>query len=283
MANFAFPSKEELDIMVEEGSKIRRGRAIGGEGLFTHTDLGDWIDLCFRADVPYIPATRIATGPTIALWEFDTEPAPDDRERVLAFWAAVKTFKEQHPVGWMMRWSCCSMADVKYFMSQGEPEWRSEFMDLYVDDMRAFDMIADFPKATLSAWARPWVKFDIKAGYPVEYRAFVADNTVLGISNYYPQRPLPDDENTWRDIDDVMRWTTRLIQAQVLKTNCPQVASGVDLTKNHFTADFARLPSGAVVFLEGGPGHYPNWGAHPCCFLPGQVSGVALENRGNHV
>jgi len=46
-----------------------------------------------------------------------------------------------------------------------------------------------------------------------------------------------------------------------------------------FTADFVVTEDDEVLFLEGGPPHTALWGAHPCCFVPGNVEGVALMNR----
>ncbi len=45
----------------------------------------------------------------------------------------------------------------------------------------------------------------------------------------------------------------------------------------HFTADFIVTSKDEILFLEGGPPH--ELGAHPCCFQPGEIQGVALENR----
>ena len=45
----------------------------------------------------------------------------------------------------------------------------------------------------------------------------------------------------------------------------------------HFTADFIVTGKDEILFLEGGPPH--ELGAHPCCFQPGEIQGVALENR----
>ncbi|WP_163450886.1 hypothetical protein, partial [Escherichia coli] len=63
-----------------------------------------------------------------------------------------------------------------------------------------------------------------------------------------------------------------------LPINCPQ-ARELDLTRNQFTADFVRLADGSISFLEGGPPHTPKFGAHPCCFVAGEIGGVALIDR----
>jgi len=167
------------------------------------------------------------------------------------------------------------MAYVKYRLSEGMPEWHPSLMDLSVDDFRAFDLIAEFPLPRISAWARPWLTFDVVDRYPVEYRVFVRDNEIIGISNYYPQRALPHDARTDADLTAVRNMTSALIREQKLPLNMPECDGLLDLSRNHFSADFARLPSGAVLFLEGGPPNTPRWGAHPCCFEGREISGYA--------
>lgn len=275
------PSDEEVAAMVARGEARRRARIEAGAALngFTPVDLGCWMALCEKAGVPTVPALEIGSAPTIALWESSDNDGPVDDEIHKLFTNIAET-QIAMPVGWMMRWSCCSMADVKVRLSEGQPEWHPNFMQLFVEDFRAFDLIAEFPLPRISAWARPWLTFDVVDGYPVEYRVFVRDNKVIGISNYYPQRPLPDDDKTAVDVSIVRRMTEALIDAQNLPLNAPEVAGDLDLSKNQFSADFARLPSGAILFLEGGPPHTHYWGAHPCCFDGGEIAGIALSKRG---
>ena len=45
----------------------------------------------------------------------------------------------------------------------------------------------------------------------------------------------------------------------------------------HFSADFLVTLDSRVLFLEGGPPH--GLGAHSCCFRPGEIEGVAFEDR----
>lgn len=170
------------------------------------------------------------------------------------------------------------MSDVKLHLSKGRPEWRPEFMELHVDDFRAFDIIAEHPSPELSAWGRPWVEIETLDGYPIEYRAFVIDGEIVGVSNYYPQRALTLTAERQIDINSVYELTRKLVTAQTLPINCPQ-AHELDLTRNQFTADFVRLANGSISFLEGGPPHTPRFGAHPCCFVAGEIEGVALVDR----
>ena len=89
---------------------------------------------------------------------------------------------------YMMRFDCCAVEEVKYRLGQGEPEWREKFLDLPIDDMRAYSMIFDYPREVLPVWKRPWIATRIVDAYPVEFRVFVQDGEVAGVSSYYPQR-----------------------------------------------------------------------------------------------
>ena len=110
---------------------------------------------------------------------------------------------------------------------------------------------------------------------PVESRAFVRDGGVLGISSYYPQRPLPEFP---AHIQAVREQTEMLINAvrTPFQWHVEPSLRGLDKDGVHFTADFIATAEG-MIFLEGGPPH--ELGAHPCCFREGRISGVALEDR----
>ena len=90
----------------------------------------------------------------------------------------------------MMRLDCCSDAEIKYQLSRGRHEFRPEFGQVIFGDPRSYDMVAEYPRETLPVWRRGWVSTLRVEDYPVEYRAYVRDGQLVGISNYYPQRPL---------------------------------------------------------------------------------------------
>lgn len=276
------PTAEELAAMSEKRLAGQRAHfdIVDATPHFTPVDLGDWIALCEKAGVPFIPATVVATAPThdlVLSVDGDEHGAFDS---VRAFYAAVEAFRQAHPTGHMLRWSCCSMSNVKYELSRGNAAWQPDCMDLYVDDFRAYDIISEHPKSSISAFARPWVAIDQHDGYPVEYRAFVGGVVPEGeiaVSSYYPQRPLPENAEFRRDMECVVEMTRRLVAAQTLPINSPQTAKVADLSKNHFTADFARV-NGELLFLEGGPAHFATWGAHPCCFAGREIRGFAFAS-----
>ena len=140
----------------------------------------------------------------------------------------------------------------------------------------------EFPREPIPIWSKPWINARIIDGYPVEYRVFVYDGQAMGVSNYYPQRPLT---NHRRHIDAIGQYTQALIDAidpPLLWNYSPFHeyfdshfdTEGVHFTADYFTADYIVDANDNMVFLEGGPPHH--LGAHPCCFPMGETQGLAL-------
>lgn len=268
--------------MEDAGEKLAHERdahrnSVDTEATFCPEDLGDWIELCQRANVPFVPARIVAEVTTDDVVRYDT--VGPHTERCKEFWQFVEA--ERAIPNRMMRWSCCSCAEVKYRLGNGQPEWSPEIQgSFHVADLRALDLICGFPKPTIRAWSRPWMRFQIVDGFPLEFRAFVESDKIVGISSYYPQRPLPLTWGILGCVQTVVSFTQRLIDAQLKPLNMPEFArSGADIARNHWTADFACEDGGGLLFLEGGPPHTPQWGAHPCCFAVGEIEGIALRPR----
>ena len=131
-----------------------------------------------------------------------------------------------------------------------------------IDDPRFADILYDYGErngaSSLPVWRRPWITAQIEEGYPVEFRVFARDGGILGLSSYYPQRPLPLTSLIMRSCERILQYSERLIE---------QVAN--------FSADWLVRPDGEILFLEGGPPHHE--GAHPCCFPVGKIQGLALS------
>ena len=242
---------------------------------FCPVSLGDWLSLCEEAKVPYVPAEKVAEFLRDDCLAFDQD-RPDVQGRLRAVYEKLQAARQ---VDYMMRFDCCSVAEVKYRLGQGEPEWREEFLDLPIDDMRGFDIIFEYPREVLPVWKRPWMATQIVDAYPVEFRVFVQDGKVAGVSSYYPQRPLPEDGQHYLWASVASGLAHRL--ADTARSRVPfewhntfgkYPADGV-----HFTADFLVTLDARVLFLEGGPPH--ELGAHPCCFRPGEIEGVAFADR----
>ena len=268
------PDIETLEKMAQETQAQIRA-ANNPEGKFCPVSLGDWLDLCQRTGVPCVPGERVTEIRREDYLSFDTQGP--HRERLEAAWQDIQAARKKDH---MMRLDCCSDAEIKYRMAQGNPDFREEFDHILFGDPRSFDLVLEYPRETLPVWQRPWQKTMRVAGYPVEYRAFVRDGELLGISSYYPQRPLPEFPEHLRA---VARMTGRLaaaLEGPLLWNHTGMLLredNDLDLQGVHFTADFLVTPQEEVLFLEGGPPH--ELGAHMCCFHPGEIGGVALTDR----
>ena len=250
--------------------------------VFRTVSLGDWLELARRAGVPHIDATQITSVAIDDLTQYDT-PGPH-HERLGKAWAAMEAARLP---GTMLRWDCCSSEDLKHAMAYGRTPSR-EILERLTIDTRIIELGMAYPGDEVAVWQRPWVGNDVEIvdGYPVEYRAFVGDAQVEGISSYYPQRPL---RRRARELDAVKLWAGRLaagltgpLVSPASLWNHPGTPSKADTEAAgpksiHFTTDFLVMKNGDVRLLEGGPPHFA--GAHSCCFKEGEIDGIALTDR----
>ena len=247
------------------------------ESRFCPVSLGDWLRLCGEIGIPYVPARNVTQIDKDDYLNFETPG--EHRERLSTALRAIHdAAQSESQKRTMMRFDPCSPMTVKYALSVGSYEWKPEFEELILDDPRAFDILYEYPRQSIPIWQRPWIATQIEDGYPVEYRAFVRDGRVVGVSNYYPQRPL---KRQHFQIQRVFEYTARLAEKAPAPFLWHRPIFGIPNSPDpegiHFTADFIVDQDGRTLFLEGGPPH--GLGAHPCCFRPDDVRGVALSDR----
>lgn len=236
---------------------------------FRVASLGDWLPIVARANVPHVPATKVAEARTEDLLDYGA-----NEELVNDF---TRTALERAPAGHMLRFDCCSCAEVKWRLGSGQPGFHPDMVASFcVPDMRAFDMICEHPGEMMQAWSRPWVDALVVADYPVEYRVYVERGEIIGVSNYYIQRPLPLESRFLEWAARAVKYTEWLLSEVPRPICCPHIEDTLGVALPSFTADYLVTPKGAVLWLEGGPPHTPRWGAHPCCFPVGETRGVAL-------
>ncbi len=234
---------------------------------FNIVSLGAWLDVCKAAGVEPVPATEIGKieieALMIALDDPESTEESDATRALRAFWAKIEQAKKPNT---MIRWDCCTCSEVKYRLDTGRPEWHRDLIDRFdIDDFRATDLIFEYPDTVIAAWSRPWMQARIVDGYPVEYRVFVEDGEIIGLSSYYPQRPLADSHEVREDVVACLLETAKLIAAvptPLKYPGGPHPHHSPD--SKSFTADFMRLEDGRFLYLEGGPPF--GRGAHPCCF-----------------
>jgi hypothetical protein len=234
-------------------------------------NLGPWLDLAQQAGIAYIAAKFSESFPVAQLYDACTlieqhryAELPDRLPELneANYWLSTNHAQaEAEGRKLIARWECCTSDDMKWRMSKGEG-WSEHLTKLTLDDSRLYDGLAG---EAVRLCVRPWVEPLRIGGYPVEFRVFYGgDGAREGVSSYYPQRPLPDNA--------AMRYLVSLVSsdAELLRLQSSFPVG--------FTADFLVSENLEVLFLEGGPPHIPGGpvSAHPCCFSPGQVRGVAL-------
>ena len=230
-----------------------------GQTGFNVFSLGDWLAVCQRLDIPYVPATKVATIAIEKLLAFDARPEDPDLK---AFLRAVESAKKPHT---MLRWDACAPEVVKARLSKGQFGWDAEVLEWFtIDDPRAFDILYEHPACETCVWSRPWVSAATHEKYPVEYRVLVHEGAIVGVSNYYPQRALRWTTAVQDDVTWAVAATRRLAEALPTPVRFGVAAKWFDPDSCSFTADFMRLETGERMFLEAGPPF--GAGAHPCCF-----------------
>lgn len=230
------------------------------------------MEACEPVGVPYIPAVKVAELRTDDYRRFD-RPTKEQYDRLASALAAVY---EAHEPNHMVRLDYCAGWGIKYAMDRRPSHgWDEDFGYIVLDDPRAYDINSEWPRETVPVWKRPWVIAQMHLGYPVEYRAFVRDGSLQGISSYHPQRPLPKwDEH----IDAITEYTERPIDAMPTPFQWHYhmfLDSDISQDGVHFTADYLVQQDGQMVFLEGGLPF--GLGAHPRCFSNGEIAGIALS------
>lgn len=243
---------------------------------FCTIELMDFLHLAKQAKVPFIPAIPIASIDVDTVTSFDDEDmAPDDIELSKQFWASIR--KEADNIlnlGTMFRWSCCAPADIKMALSRGEkPDLGKHRTEFTIDDLRAYDIVSDYPRKEITVYYRPWITPKKLNGYPLEFRVYVEEDKVIAVSQYYPQSALEETP----ELADIVNQCTDYVEAMIKAQHKPclhplSMSGGPD--SNWWTADFLVSNWGDVLFLEGGPPHLPTCGAHPCCFDDRKPGGV---------
>ena len=276
---------------------------------FCPLSLRDWLRICRQCRVPHVPAKHVVSFETNDVKYFDTKGPHQTRLQ-----KALRVIEEYQLEGHMMRWDHCSEASVKSGMAEKEFEWHKLYGKITLGDVRAFDLLFDYPYFENPIWRRPWVPIEIIDGFPVEYRVFVENGELKGISNYYLQRPLPENGEHIAQITYYVAVLIHFLREHEFKLPVKQEmesyqkamqqfalrkpgAKDAKKEADHvsFTADFLVLEKGydppffvsddadeverRVLFLEGGP-PFSSGLADPCCFDPSEgISGIAWEDR----
>lgn len=145
-------------------------------------------------------------------------------------------------------------------------------------DERLGDVFMGWPEPNMPIWARPLIPARMLEGprgaYQAEWRVFVYDGNIAGISSYYPQ--VARDRSSQADELALMTSLTYaqaiidVMLARSLRPHHPrfELRPDFDKQKLHCSFDFIETADGGVMMIEGGPPHLrnPAYGAHPCSF-----------------
>jgi hypothetical protein len=249
------------------------------EGVFNATSLNSWAKIASDAGVPSIPVATALEIPVDVIMRFD---CPEEGDA--PYHRQFRDLLGNVPDGQMLRWDCCASLNLKWAMDDGELDHRAKTA-LEFDDPRFFDILYEYPGESISILQRPWVEARRVDSHPVEYRVFVQDSQILGISSYYPQRPLTLDDDVRREVEESLALSQKIVAAATAAGTVPWMGrferAGMDPRKVSCSLDFLVTEQGEVQFIEAGPPF--GVGAHPCCFEKNRaadgsisVSGVAL-------
>lgn len=216
----------------------------------------DWLSLCDRCQIDAIPGRELGRIPVRDILAIqDGDPYSEETRSFL------ESLQSKLSPNSMLRWDCCAGEHLKIALGNGQPAWQPAFQELRFDDFRLFRILVEDVgvESSLAVVERPWVTPRLFEHYPIEVRVFASEGQIQGVSSYYVQRILEDTP----EIRDFCQQAWDL-SARFL----PHISA--------FSADWMLTESG-VLFLEGGPPHTLRGGAHPCCFVPGQIHGIALQ------
>lgn len=248
------------------------------------------------------------------------------------------------PEGWMVRFARTGGSELKVLAGAGVvadrtpeirfsndlevgPGWvrNGNRRRVNVSDMRTVTAAAEGPGGDMTFIARPWVKaaryfvtndphrqntpFQGKGVWPAEWRAFVEDGVVVGVSYYYGWTGEANQENAaialevreaaQRMVDVAMErqlWPRYMDVEHARRARNPRLAENEQFQEGmrifgretvSCTLDFIETAKG-LMLLEGGPGASPMGGGHPCSFAGcggkptlgncAQTNGVAFRN-----
>lgn len=271
-----------------------------GPARFNFLSLPAWLAVAERANVPFIPATECAALEAEA---FTVAIDGEENADAFAFLKKARLLGEDE----MVRFEQCGPGSLKSSLSQGQgvargvyihPDTQEPMFDIF--DPRTYETFQSLGASHFRAYRRPLVKTATQKGvwqnrmwdgtdtlegeWPVEFRVFIREGQVSGVSNYYPQMTLPDAylveaRDAAALAQTMVEWMHR---TQLGVGNGEMCAdTGADEPDKRapwvpeawgsqdFTLDFILKENGDITFLEGGPGGFRQ--AAPCCFENGPM------------
>lgn len=230
---------------------------------------------------------------------------------------------DEVPEGWMVRYARCGGSNLKALAGFGAigpdvpevrfgpdlevgPGWirRGNRRKIVVSDMRTIESAAQGPGGEHAFLARPWItaaRYAVgedphrhgtalagRGAWPAEWRAYLEDGQVVGVSSYYGWCGSATPENARvalavralaqkiADAAVALKAYPRFPDIELLRSsghpgveNEPAIRDGLALfarDKVAGTLDFIEARGHDLMLLEGGPANTPFGGGHPCAF-----------------
>lgn len=240
--------------------------------MFNLLSLNHWLQLCQEHRIPYVPAYPLIEFDKQRLLEYGTDGLPPDD--VNAFYEVLYNNKRgEH----LLRWDHCASGTLKKGILSGNstPYLSSRYNDLTVRDPRVKEALELYPGDLISVWKRPWIKTLRKSLWPVEFRSFVRDGKVQGISNRYPRVDITSVKGIQQAARKVMFGTIKLAKAFPQERFWHEHI-GIENSVS-FSTDWLVRSDGRVLFLDGGLPWTETSGVDPCCFRGSTIEGVQLH------
>ena len=269
--------------------EITARRPEGDPARFNLLSLPAWLAVAARAGVAAIPAREIAVL-DLSVFQAALDKDPAAGAQLDAFEQDILARLGPEDI---LRFEQVAPADLKHALSTGRGTCRGTFRTpagqerIDFEDPRFVDTLLDLGMDAVRAYARPrYPARMIPAGdgqWPLEFRVFVIEGTVTGLSAYYPQAPVSPEtagQAAAAALDQAERIRQTLESLRLGVGNGALCNDGGPLDPDdprpawmpstwgpqHLTLDFLIRQDGTPVFLEGGPGGLLT--AHPCCFAP---------------
>jgi hypothetical protein len=281
---------------IEDTAASLKGPEVAQDGgRFDTLSLACWISVAEAAGVPAVPIAFAGELNQVQLMSGQVDPVlphltdPDQPGMVRLDYAAGARIKIDKAFAGQQ-----APARVHGAARGADGKVRLEL------DTRVIEMAAGYAgvagRETVPVWFRPWIEaatVSVKRrrflgsgtdSWPLEWRVFVKNGRVAGISAYYIQAPVREVTEVVREsARGAVRLSERLI-AHLRDTGIqpwhPRYLDRLDEAALDFTLDFIARPDGTALLLEAGPtchdARTPEWGAHPCFFAHREIDGWAL-------
>lgn len=259
-----------------------------GPSRFNITSVEAWVAVAQRSGIPLISLREIARmtmdGYIKAMDQIDHSELEAFEEKIIA---------ELQP-GEMVRCDNKATGEVKAALSEGEPMNNGLVYSEYhgrqilpIHDETFYTTMLDLGVPNIVAFARPIVDTKMidgewrgKSGqWPAEFRVYVENNKVVGVSNYYPQVAMdpkifakPAAQAVYyakciaNTLEELHLGVGNHAYCNDVEETQDQRSAWVPKTwgAQDYTLDFICTPDDEILFLEGGPAGMQ--AADPCCF-----------------